>query len=391
MEMFTVDVYTPTRVVFGAGRLNELGTMKLPGKKALLCVTADGLMEKIGLQPRVLSLLKENGVDVVLFDQVTPNPTREGVMKAAELAKKEGCDFTIGLGGGSSIDTAKATAVMMKNPGDLWDYANTGSGGRKEVAGAAPIVTISTTCGTGTETDPYCVVTNEKTKEKLDFALDCIFPKLSIIDPELMMTLPHSLTLYQGFDALFHVSECYISNEHENRLLEVYSEEAVRTISRWLPEVSEDGKNLEARTHMAYAADILGGYTQAIVNTTSHHIIAQTIGGLFPKVTHGLSLLFIAEAYYNKVKQLRPELLDDLGSFMGIDPDPENPGQGFVTGLTQLMEKTGVRHLAMSEYGIKESDLQTIADITVDNTGIEWEKYKLSKEDIVEILQESYR
>lgn len=389
--MFTVDTYTPTRVVFGPGRLDELAAVTLPGKKALICVTADGLMERLGLQSRVLELLKKNGVEAVLFDQVQPNPTKAGVMAAAALAKKEACDFVIGFGGGSSIDTAKAVAILMENEGDLWEYANTGTGGKKEVKGAAPVVTISTTSGTGTETDPYCVVTNEDTKEKLDFALDAIFPVLSFIDPELMVTLPHSLTLYQGFDALFHVAECYISNEHENRLLEVYSQEAVETVARWLPVVSDDGNNLEARTYMAYAADILGGYTQAIVNTTSHHIIAQTIGGLFPKVTHGLSLLFIAEAYYNKVKELRPELLDRLGEFMGIEADPQKPGEGFVTGLTKLMEQTGMRHLAMSEYGITPDDFQTIADITVDNTGIEWEKYTLTKQDIIDILKESYR
>ena len=389
--MFQVNTYTPTRVVFGPGRLNELATLTLPGKKALICVTADGLMEKLGIQDRVLKLLKENGTEAVLFDQVQPNPTRSGVMAAAKLAKETGCDFLIGLGGGSSVDTAKAVAIMLKNPGDLWDYASTGSGGRKEVQGGAPVVTISTTSGTGTETDPYCVVTNEDTQEKLDFALDAIFPVLSIIDPELMVSLPHSLTLYQGFDALFHVAECYISNEHENRLLEVYSQEAVETVNKWLPEVSKDGNNLEARTWMAYAADILGGYTQAIVNTTSHHIIAQTIGGLFPKVAHGLSLLFVAEAYYKKVKALRPELLDCLGTFMGVEPDPKDPGQGFVTGLTRLMDATGVRHTAMSEYGITPDDFQKIADITVDNTGIEWEKYTLTKEDIVDILKESYR
>lgn len=389
--MFLVDTYTPTRVLFGPGRLQELAGVKLPGKKALICVTEDGLMEKLGIQDKVLGLLKENGTEAIVFDKVKPNPTKSGVMAAAALAKETGCDFLIGLGGGSSVDTAKAAAIMLTNPGDLWDYAATGTGGRKEVNAAAPIVTISTTSGTGTETDPYCVVTNEDTNEKLDFALDAIFPVLSIIDPELMRTLPHSLTLYQGFDALFHVAECFISNEHENRLLDVYSQEAVQVVGRWLPVVSDDGENMEARTWMAYAADILGGYTQAIVNTTSHHIIAQTIGGLFPKVTHGLSLLFIAEAYYDKVKEFRPELLDELGTFLGIAADPKEPGAGFVKGLVELMDRTGMRNTAMSEYGITPEDFRKIADITVDNTGIEWEKYTLSKEDIVEILEKSYR
>lgn len=230
--MKRIDYFIPTRIVFGAGRLKELATLSLPGKKALLCVTEDKLMEKLGIQQRVIELLGQNGVSVAVFDKVTPNPTRTGVMAAAALAKESGCDFVIGLGGGSSIDTAKAASIMMANPGDLWDYASAGSGGRKPVSGAFPVVAISTTAGTGTEADPYAVVTNEETNEKLDFTLDEIFPAISIIDPELMLTLPHKLTLFQGFDALFHASECYVNNGNENRLTELFAVDAIEKVAQ---------------------------------------------------------------------------------------------------------------------------------------------------------------
>lgn len=389
--MFIADTYTPTRVRFGPGKLKELATCKLPGKKALICVTEDGLMEKLGLQSRVLELLKQNGVEAVVYDKITPNPTRTGVMNGAALAKKEGCDFILGLGGGSSIDSAKGIAIMVKNPGDLWDYASVGSGGKKAVTGALPVVTVSTTSGTGTETDPYCVITKEETGEKLDFTLDEIFPVLSIIDPELMKTLPRNLTTYQGFDALFHVAECYISNENENRMATLYTLDGVKTVAGWLATAVKDGSNLEARTHMAYVADILAGYSQAIINTTSHHIIGQTIGGMFPKVPHGLSLLFVAEAYYNKVKVLRPELLDELGEAMGVKADPSKPGEAFVTALTSLLDETGIRKPAMSEYGITPDHFERIAEVTVDVVGIDFEKYTITKADIVEMLKASYR
>ena len=230
--MKRIDYFIPTRIVFGAGRLKELATLSLPGKKALLCVTEDKLMEKLGIQQRVIELLGQNGVSVAVFDKVTPNPTRTGVMAAAALAKESGCDFVIGLGGGSSIDTAKAASIMMANPGDLWDYASAGSGGRKPVSGAFPVVAIATTAGTGTEADPYAVVTNEETNEKLDFTLDEIFPAISIIDPELMLTLPHKLTLFQGFDALFHASECYVNNGNENRLTELFAVDAIEKVAK---------------------------------------------------------------------------------------------------------------------------------------------------------------
>ncbi|MGI6109772.1 MAG: iron-containing alcohol dehydrogenase [Eubacteriaceae bacterium] len=394
MSIFTVDNYTPTRVVFGLGRLKELATMELPGKKAMVFVTADGLMEKLGIQQRVLSLLEENGVEAVVYDKITPNPMRKYVMEARDIARQEGCDFFIGLGGGSSIDTAKATSVMMMNDGDLWEYAYAGSGGRKEIKVAAPVMTITTTCGTGTETDPYCVITNEETNEKLDFAVEAIFPKISIIDPELMTSLPHSLTLYQGFDCLFHLAECYITNNHENRLVDIYAEDGIRKVARWLPEVSQDGSNLEARVNMSYAANILAGYTQSLINCTSHHITAQTLGGLFPNVPHGASLILMAEAYYKRVRCYCTELFDELGEFMGVARDPRKPGEGFITGLVDLLEETGMRDLAMSSFGIQKADCAKIADMTVNNTGIDdMDRYPdpLTANDIQEILELSYQ
>lgn len=392
--MFRVDNYTPTRVVFGAGRLEELATMELPGKKAMIFVTADGLMEKLGIQKRVLDLLKKNNVEAVVYDKVTPNPMRKYVMEAKEIAKKEGCDFFIGLGGGSSIDTAKATSVMLLNEGDLWDYAYAGTGGRKEIKAAAPVMTITTTCGTGTETDPYCVITNEETNEKLDFAVEAIFPRVSIIDPELMTSLPRTLTLYQGFDCLFHLAECYITNKHENRLVDIYAEDGIKAVAKWLPVVAEDGANLEGRVHMSYAANILAGYTQSLINCTSHHIIGQTMGGLFPNVAHGASLILVAEEYYKHVRKYCEQIFDELGEMMGVSADANDPGQGFITGLVNLLDKTGMRDLAMSSFGIAKEDCAKIADMTVNNTGIDdMDRYpeSLTVADVQDILEKSYK
>lgn len=390
--MFQIDSFMPTRILFGPGRLDALGKIELPGKKALLCVTADGSMEKLGILQRVLDLLAENGTAAAVFDQVSPNPTKEGVEKAAASARGQGCDFFIGLGGGSSIDTAKAAAILMENDGDLWDYAYTGSGKKQPIKKAAPIVTISTTAGTGTETDPYCVITKTGTHEKLDFAADVLFPRLSIIDPELMVTLPRTLTVFQGFDALFHAAECYITNQHKNRLVDMYAEESIRTVAAWLPVVAKDGGDIEGRTHMAYAADICSGYTQSLINTTSHHIIAQTMGGLFPTLPHGASLIMIAEAYYKKVMGYFPDIFDALGAMMGSAAEEGQKGSAFVRALTRSMDEIGVRYLAMSEYGIQREDIKVIAEQTVHGTGIaDVDLYTLTVEDVMEILQQSYR
>lgn len=389
--MFTIDTYLPTKIVFGYGRLNELKDLQLPGKKALICVTADGLMSKLGIQQRVEALLKENGTEYVIFDKVRQNPTKSNVEAATAVAKENGCDFTIGLGGGASIDTAKAAAVMAKNEGDLWDYGYTGTGKRKELKDALPIVTISTTCGTGTESDQYFVITNEETEEKLDFTSEAIFPRLSIIDPELMMTLPHSLSIFQGFDALFHCAECYVTNGHQNRMLDVYASDGVRMVGKNLATVVNDPTDKEARSNLAYAADILGGYCMALVSVTSHHIIAQTLGGMYHTFPHGATLIVLAEAYYSKVCSLLPDEFDELGEMLGEVRDPEKPGYAFVKGLIRLLDETGARYLKMSDYGVKKEDFQKIVDMTVDQVGVDLDRYTLTKQDYIDMLEQSFR
>lgn len=387
-KLFTANTYIPTRVYFGVGVFEDLRAIELPGKKALIC--AGPLVKKLGIIKRTESLLSQNGVESVVYDRITPNPLRSSVMEAAGLAQDSGCDFVIGLGGGSNIDAAKAVAIVLAGGGDLWNYAQVGSGGKKYVEAALPVVAISTTAGTGTETDPYCVITNEETREKLDFAVDAIFPAISIIDPELTLTLSKEQTVFQGFDALFHAAECFITNENENRLVNLYAKEAIRTVKRWLPLAAQDGNNLEARCNMAYAANILSGYTQALTSCTSHHIIAQTMGGLYQQFPHGAALLAIAEQYYLKLRRLRPGLLDQLGTFMGVAHDSAKPGQGFVTALVNLMEETKVRGLAMSKYGARLEDAGKIAEITVDVVGIDFEKYRLTKQDVQEIVESSF-
>ena len=389
--MFSVDTYLPTRVVFGYGRLNDLKNLELPGRKALICITADGLMRTLGILPRVEHLLTENGTDYVVYDKVAPNPTKKSVEEAAAMARENGCDFTLGLGGGSSIDTAKGCALMLALDGDLWDYAYTGTGGRKEAKKAYPVVTITTTCGTGTECDQYCVITNQDTNEKLDFTSEAIFPTLSIIDPELMMSLPKSLTIYQGFDALFHNAECYVTNGHRNRLLDLYSADGVRMVSQNLVKAVNHPTDQEARTNMAYAADIIGGYSMALDSVTSHHILGQALGGFYNTFPHGATLIAVAEAYYEKVCSLLPEEFDELGELMGETRDAKKPGYAYVKALTRLLDETGVRNLKMSDFGVRKEDFAKIVDMAVNQVGVDLDRYTLTEEDFIGILEKSYR
>ncbi|HAK44343.1 MAG TPA: alcohol dehydrogenase, partial [Spirochaeta sp.] len=207
------NYFIPTRVLFGPGKLNDLAKEPLPGKKALIVVSSGTSMKKFGYLERVQNLLASQNVESVVFDKILPNPILDHVTEGAEMAKAEGCDFIVGLGGGSSIDSAKSIAIMAKNSGNYWDYVNGGTGkGQPVENGVLPIVAITTTAGTGTEADPWTVITHQDRDEKIGFGTEETFPVLSVVDPELMTSVPAHLTAYQGFDAFFHAVEGYIAN-----------------------------------------------------------------------------------------------------------------------------------------------------------------------------------
>ena len=206
--------HIPTKIVFGRGKLAQLAEEPLPGKKALIVISAGGSMKRHGYLDAVTRAFEKQSVQSVVFDKILPNPISDHVAEGAEMARKEGCDFVLGLGGGSTIDSAKSIAVMAKNPGEYWDYIHGGTGKGKPVEGGVlPLVAIPTTAGTGTEADPWTVVTNMATREKIGFGTPETFPKLSIVDPDLMKSVPPHLTAYHGMDAFFHAAGFYPSAE----------------------------------------------------------------------------------------------------------------------------------------------------------------------------------
>lgn len=166
-----------------------------------------------GYLERTEDQLRQAGVETVLFDRVEANPLLTTVNAGGMLAREKGCDMIVALGGGSVMDAAKAIAVVAANGGDYWDYIPCGTGKCKIVRhNPLPIVAITTTAGTGSETDAGCVITNADTHEKTGFVHPGLFPVLAIVDPRLMLTVPPMFTAYQGFDALFHSTEAFISN-----------------------------------------------------------------------------------------------------------------------------------------------------------------------------------
>ncbi len=377
------DYYIPTKLLFGAGKLNQLAEEKLPGTKALIVISAGTSMRKLGYLERLEKLLAAQHIESVVYDKILPNPIKEHVMEGAAMAQENDCDFVIGLGGGSSIDAAKAIAVMAVNPGDYWDYIGSGSGKGEPVEnGALPIVAVTTTAGTGTEADPWTVITNGD--EKIGFGDPAFtFPVLSVVDPELMTSVPPRLTAFQGFDALFHSVEGYIANI-ATPMSDIYALESIRLIAQYLPTAVADGANIEAREKVALA-NTLAGMVESTSCCISEHSLEHAMSGRHPELPHGAGLIMLSEAYFSHFADKVPDRFAKMAEAMG--------GTDFVAELVKLQDACGVRNLKMSDYGITEEELPAIAANARDTMGFlfELDPVELSEETTVDILQQSFK
>ena len=390
------DYHIPTKVLFGAGKLNQLKKERLPGKKALIVISGGTSMKKNGYLDRVVGLLEENGVDSVVFDKILPNPIRKHVMEGAALAKSENCDFILGLGGGSSIDSAKSIAVMAKNPGDYWDYIFGGTGkGQPVINGVLPIVAITTTAGTGTEADPWTVISHEDRNEKIGYGLiPETFPELAIVDPELMLSVPKELTAFQGFDAFFHAAEGYIA-DIATPVSDSYALKSIELLAKYLPTAVSDGSNLEARSNVALA-NTLSGFVESTSTCISEHSLEHALSAFYPELPHGAGLIILSKAYFSFFADVVPERYKEMARVMGkkVEGVPgKDAAMLFIEALGELQDRCGVGNLKMSDYGIKEDEMPKFTDNAFDTMGALFDRdpKKLSKEDVISIYRDSYR
>lgn len=381
--------FIPTHLKFGAGELKNLSKYNLPGKKALIVISAGTSMKKYGYLDLLKEQLSQAGVDSVVFDKILPNPIKSHVQEGAKLCKDEQCDFIVGLGGGSSIDTAKGIAIVAAMGGDLWDYVQGGHGQNKTVDKAIPVIAIPTTAGTGTEIDPWGVVTDEVNNEKIGFGNKHIFPVLAIVDPELMLSVPPRLTAYQGFDAFFHSVEGYIGKGH-TPLSDLFALEAVRLLYKYLPVAVADGRNLLAREKVAWAST-LSGMVEATSGCIGEHALEHAMSAFFPKLPHGAGLIAISQAYHktfkNDVMKRYMKMAEKMTQQKSARPSD------FLDALAIMQRECGVDNIKLSEWGITPADFDKFVGNAVDTgaTMLSLDPRFLSKEEMASIYMDSYK
>lgn len=292
MENF--NFYQPTRVHFGAGRLNEVGAVVGKyGKKCMLVTTTNEEAVLRPLYDRVKGLLAGAGIEVVHFDKVVPNPTIVGIEEAIGIVRAEDIQVVLAVGGGSSIDTAKSICLFHGAGKVDWgevfsSYTDPFAEYESPSPVNLPLIAVPTTAGTGSELTQAMVISDQEHNDKECIFHDKAFAKEAIIDPELMRTLPPRMTAITGFDAFTHAFESYL-RDCASPYTKMIGLRAMGLIIDTLPRLVNDTGNMELRERMAQAA-MFSGISLGNAAACLPHPISEIVGGVAPRLAHGQCL-----------------------------------------------------------------------------------------------------
>jgi alcohol dehydrogenase class IV len=370
--------YLPVNILFGRGKINQLGieTAKY-GRKALL-VTGGSSTKKSGLLEKAVTLLKEAGVACVIFDQVPQNPYTTTVYEGADIALENGCDIIVGLGGGSSLDAAKGIAFQTVNGGDISDYIF----GRKQSDKALPIILVPTTCGTGSEGNGFAVLTNPENFDKKSLRCNAIIAKCSLVDPSLMRTLPKQILASVGFDALCHNIEAYLSATAQT-FTDLQALEGIRLIGEALVDLYNNPENMEAWDKVTFAST-LGGMVIHMCGVTAAHGMEHPVSGL-RNVVHGKGLAALMPVVLEETIEAVPVKCAIISKLLGGTDEKD-----LVTVIKNLIKKLDLT-VTLTELGVKEQDVEWMADNCLKVSAVSLKAHPISfdKADLVRIYRKA--
>ena len=344
-------------ITFGSGSIGDAGAIiKRHGGKKILMVVDSGFARNGPLE-KVTGALQREKLPFVIFDGVEPEPRLEVADRCGGLARKERCDFVLGVGGGSAMDTAKAAAVLATNEGRARDF----QGLNKVPKAGLPKGMVPTTAGTGSEVTFTAVFINEEEKKKAGINSPFLYPEMSILDPELTLGLPAAVTAFTGMDALTHAVESYTSKA-ASPMSEMFSEEAIRRIGKSLRQAVDQGSDLDARTHMLFGS-LLAGVGLANAGVTAAHSLAYPLGGAY-RVPHGVAnaLLLPAVMEFNAFSSL--EKFARIAEMLGEKVEGLSVREAAVLAVEtvkRLAKDLGVPQ-RLSDLGIPETAIPGMAE-----------------------------
>ncbi|MGN6300520.1 MAG: hydroxyacid-oxoacid transhydrogenase [Angustibacter sp.] len=390
MAAETVFTYAAPALKFGAGASAELGyDLSALGVRRVLLLTDPGVAAT-GAPARVAEHLRESGLDVEIFDGVHVEPTDASLAEAVEHARGLGrVDGVVAVGGGSSIDTAKAVNLMLCSPGELMDYVNAPIGGGRTPPGALlPLVAVPTTTGTGAESTTVCVLDVLARKVKTGISHARLRPTLAVIDPELTMSQPSGVTASAGMDILCHALESYTARPFEtferkrpdervpycgaNPISDMWSERAMSLLAQSFRRAVADGDDVGARTDMALAATFAGlGFGNAGVHVP--HANAYPVAGQVrefraddypgegPLVPHGMSVAMTAPESFRFTYSAGPDRHVRAAQLLAPGVRCDDPVDLLPTALTELMRDIGLPS-GLAELGFGADDVPALVE-----------------------------
>jgi alcohol dehydrogenase class IV len=375
---------TVAHILFGAGTLKELGPIAAAiGRKALVATGFFGA----GLD-RLVGVCQASGVTSELFD-VNGEPTVELVLRGVQVARESGCDFLIGFGGGSAIDTAKAIATLLTNPGDPLDYLEVIGRGLSIKEHPAPFIAIPTTAGTGSEVTRNAVLAVPEKQTKVSLRSPMLLASVALVDPELTYSLPPAVTASTGMDAMAQVIEPYVSRR-ANPLVDLYCREGITRASRSLLRAYQQGADPAAREDMAFAS-LMGGLALANAGLGAVHGFAGPIGGMF-HAPHGA----VCAALLPSVVTINARAL--------ANREPNNPALARYIEIARLVtsdlsanisalsraldELRAALHIpGLREYGIRDADLDGLVDKSANASSMKANPLTLTNSEMREMLE----
>ncbi len=371
------NYYLPVHVVFGCGKVDQVGELTRPyGKKALI-VTGRSSAKKSGLYDRVKKSLEEQGMETVLFDKVAQNPLTTTAEEGALFARKNGCDVVTAIGGGSIMDCAKAIAFLAVNDGDINDYIFN----RKTSDEALPLVLIPTTCGTGSEGNGFAVLTNPENGDKKSLRCNAIVAKVSIVDPECMMTMPKKVLASVGFDALCHNIEAYTAKIAQpfTDALSIY---AISLIAENLVNVYTGADDSKEAWEKITVASTIGGMVINTAGVTLAHGMEHPASGL-KDIVHGQGLAALTPPVIEASYKGNPEKFGRISRILGGTDAKDCAGQ-----VRTLLKKLDL-NLTLSDLGIKEEDVPWMAEncMKVSAAGVANNPVVFTQEEIADIYR----
>ncbi len=322
----------PTQITIAPGCINQVAHEVTAFSSERVLLVVDRGLQATPWPQRIRGLLIKAGIEVLIDDTVEPNPRHSTVDTIAENARSERIELVVGLGGGSVLDTAKAVAMLLKNPGSCLAY----EGKNRFKKGSAPFVAIPTTCGTGSEVTWVSVITNLDQQRKLSIKGDAMFPSVALVDSELLGTLPAHLIAYTGVDALTHAIEAYIAN-CANPISDALAEKAMHLLFNHLPRLFRDSTNAQAQFEVMRGSTLAGmAFGNADVGAV--HCLSETIGGIWD-VPHGLAnaiLLAPVMRYHEHI--VRAKLAHLMALWGDRRPTSELSSQAFLEKIDVLVK-----------------------------------------------------